>query len=80
MSTRGPEATQQFSIEPDPDTRPADSWTPRAFDLNLDEELEAVAVAPAKLAARLKGAEKAIKVENGLAYVLVDDEGRPVLN
>jgi hypothetical protein len=27
----------------------------------------------------LRAAETAIKVDNGLAYVLVDDEGRPVL-
>ncbi len=33
----------------------------------------------ARAAARLKAVKDAIKVENGLAYVLVDDEGRPVL-
>lgn len=55
-----------------------DDWKPLSIDLNLDEAQAApnpVLVA----AARLKAAETAIKVENGLAYVLVDDEGRPVL-
>jgi len=55
-----------------------EDWKPLSIDLNLDEDkpsLDPVIEA----AARLKAAETAIKVENGLAYVLVDDEGRPVL-
>lgn len=55
-----------------------EDWKPLSIDLNLDEDrpsLDPVIEA----ATRLKAAETAIKVENGLAYVLVDDEGRPVL-
>lgn len=55
-----------------------EDWKPLSIDLNLDEDrpsLDPVIEA----AARFKAAETAIKVENGLAYVLVDDEGRPVL-
>ncbi len=55
-----------------------DDWKPLSIDLKLDDDRpppNPITVA----ATRLKAAEAAIKVENGLAYVLVDDEGRPVL-
>ncbi|CAN5759204.1 hypothetical protein BH23ACT12_BH23ACT12_17900 [soil metagenome] len=55
-----------------------EDWTPLSIDLKLDEQMPSLDPV-AEAAARLKAAETAIKVENGLAYVLVDDEGRPVL-
>jgi hypothetical protein len=55
-----------------------EDWKPLSIDLNLDEDKPAPSPV-LEAAARLKAAETAIKVENGLAYVLVDDEGRPVL-
>lgn len=55
-----------------------EDWKPLSIDLNLDEDKPAPNPV-LEAAARLKAAETAIKVENGLAYVLVDDEGRPVL-
>ena len=56
-----------------------EDWKPLSIDVNLDEDIPPFLDPVIEAAARLKAAETAIKVENGLAYVLVDDEGRPVL-
>ena len=55
-----------------------EDWKPVSIDLNLEKD-KPRRDPVAQAAARLKAAETAIKVDNGLAYVLVDDEGRPVL-
>lgn len=55
-----------------------EDWKPLSIDLNLKEGTKAPDPIT-EAATRLKAAEAAIKVENGLAYVLVDDEGHPVL-
>lgn len=55
-----------------------DDWEPRSIDVKLDEPAPP-ADPVAEAAARLRAAETAIKVDHGLAYVLVDDEGRAVL-
>ncbi|HVL52138.1 MAG TPA: hypothetical protein VM754_11615, partial [Actinomycetota bacterium] len=54
-----------------------EDWKPLSVHLGMDEHSMPDPITEA--AARLRAAKEAIKVENGLAYVLVDDEGRPVL-
>jgi hypothetical protein len=63
---------------PAPEARVEEQWKPRRIELFVDEE-DSETDRIAEAAARLKAAKNAIKVENGLAFVLVDDEGRPVL-
>ena len=55
------------------------SWKPIGVDPSQLGEAAWRQPVTTKIAPRLKAAKEAIKVENGLAYVLVDDEGRPVL-
>lgn len=76
-----PRLGQQPAAEaapPAPAAPVEDDWKPRSIDLFVDDE-ESDTDRIAEAAARLKAAKNAIKVENGLAFVLVDDEGRPVL-
>ncbi|HEX2054652.1 MAG TPA: hypothetical protein VHJ78_13130 [Actinomycetota bacterium] len=56
-----------------------EDWKPMSFDISLEDEAPARPEVTRNIAKRLKVEPTAIKVESGLAYVLVDDEGRPVL-
>ena len=56
-----------------------EDWEPKSIDVTLDDEAPASRQAGGRIARKLKVEPTAIKVESGLAYVLVDDEGRPVL-
>ncbi|HEX2179620.1 MAG TPA: hypothetical protein VHL54_08925 [Actinomycetota bacterium] len=76
---RDPHWSTDPRLERAPAPAPAEEeWKPRSIELFIDDE-DAETDPIAEAAARLKAAKNAIKVENGLAFVLVDDEGRPVL-